>query len=164
MDTEKFRGVVVPIINPCTPDDGVDEEALMRFYARIASSADPAGEFLALAEAESEDPYRPQNPDGYVFAPGAMNAAYEAAAKALEPGEVSGVVEGETGFYIILRKDLKEKLNADADKAASLREDYLNDMIISRAGALDVTLAPEIEKLDSKAIYTAFIQLAGGSR
>ena len=38
MDTEKFRGVVVPIINPCTPDDGVDEEALMRFYARIAAS------------------------------------------------------------------------------------------------------------------------------
>lgn len=38
MDQEKFRGVVVPIINPCTPEDGVDEDALMRFYARLAQA------------------------------------------------------------------------------------------------------------------------------
>ena len=35
MNAEKFRGIVVPVVNPCTPDDGVDEEALMRFYARL---------------------------------------------------------------------------------------------------------------------------------
>ena len=38
MDQEKFWGVVVPIINPCTPEDGVDEDALMRFYARLAQA------------------------------------------------------------------------------------------------------------------------------
>ncbi len=38
MDTEKFRGVVVPIVNPCTADDGVDEDALMRFYRHLASA------------------------------------------------------------------------------------------------------------------------------
>ena len=35
MNTEKFRGVVVPIVNPCTEQDGVDEDALMRFYKRL---------------------------------------------------------------------------------------------------------------------------------
>jgi len=35
MNAEKFRGIVVPVVNPCTPDDGVDVEALMRFYARL---------------------------------------------------------------------------------------------------------------------------------
>ncbi len=38
MDTEKYRGVVVPIVNPCTEDDGVDEDALMRFYERLSAS------------------------------------------------------------------------------------------------------------------------------
>ncbi len=35
MNPEKLTGIVVPIVNPCTENDGVDEEALMRFYARL---------------------------------------------------------------------------------------------------------------------------------
>lgn len=35
MNTEKFRGVVVPIVNPCTEQDGVDEDALMCFFERL---------------------------------------------------------------------------------------------------------------------------------
>ncbi|MBR6185551.1 MAG: dihydrodipicolinate synthase family protein [Clostridia bacterium] len=35
MDMKKFQGVVVPIINPCSERDGVDEDALMRFCAHL---------------------------------------------------------------------------------------------------------------------------------
>lgn len=129
---------------------------------QIAAAEDPAAAFTALADQYSEDPYRSSYPDGYVFAPGAMNAAYEAAAKALKVNEISGVVEGETGFYLILRKDLHEKLQADPDRMADLRHDYLTDLIVSGAEQMEITAAPELAQLDVAAIYTAFVKLMNG--
>ena len=35
MDTTRFQGVVVPIVTPCTEQDGVDEDALTAFASRL---------------------------------------------------------------------------------------------------------------------------------
>ena len=128
----------------------------------ITTAKDPAAAFTALADEKSEDPYRQKYPDGYVYPPETMNKAYEAAAKELSPGQVSGVVEGETGYYIILRKDLKEKLMADADETATLRDDYLQDTIVARSEQMEVTTAAELEQLDVETLYTAYIGLSEG--
>ena len=128
----------------------------------IAAASDPAAAFAALAEANSEDPYRKDNPEGYTFAPGTMNAAYETAAKALRPGQVSGVVEGETGFYIILRKALTDKLKTDPEALANLQEDYLSDLVVARAVQMDVTAAPELKDLDAVEVYSAYVRLMNG--
>ena len=126
---------------------------------QIAAAQDPAAAFAALADEASEDPYRADNPEGYIYAPGTMNEAYEAAALALAPGQVSGVVEGETGFYIILRKDLAKKLAEDPTRMTSLREECLMDRIVARSQQAEITLAPELEKLDVSVIYPAFVRL-----
>ena len=91
-----------------------------------------------------------------------MNAVYEGAAQALTPGQVSAVVEGETGFYIILRKDLKKRLNDDAEQLSSLRDECLMDRLVAHSKAMDVTVAPELEKLDVVTIYPAFVKLMRG--
>ena len=129
---------------------------------QIAAAQDPESAFAALADEVSEDPYRADNPEGYIFAPGTMNAVYEGAAQALTPGQVSAVVEGETGFYIILRKDLKKRLNDDAEQLSSLRDECLMDRLVAHSKAMDVTVAPELEKLDVVTIYPAFVKLMRG--
>ena len=91
-----------------------------------------------------------------------MNAAYETAAKALRPGQVSGVVEGETGFYIILRKALTDKLKADPEALANLQEDYLSDLVVARAVQMEVTAAPELKDLDAVEVYSAYVRLMNG--
>ena len=61
--------------------------------------------------------------DGYYFTRGEYEKAYEDAAFALSVGEHSGVVEGETGFYIITR--LEKDVNYIEKNFDTLKEQYL---------------------------------------
>jgi len=66
-----------------------------------------AGEdFDTLMNEFSEDPGSKANPDGYIFGRNEMVSAFEEAAYALKPGEVSELVESEYGYHIIKREDL----------------------------------------------------------
>ena len=53
--------------------------------ARLHAAEDPAALFGQLADEYSQDPYRAEAPDGYVYARGTMNAAYEAMFELLNP-------------------------------------------------------------------------------
>ena len=53
----------------------------------------------------SEDTGLESSPDGYVFSAGKMVEAFESATRSLEPGQLSGIVESEFGYHIILRLD-----------------------------------------------------------
>lgn len=59
--------------------------------------------FDKLMEENSEDPGSAQSPEGYTFTDGEMVPEFENAVKALEPGQVSEIVEGSYGFHIIKR-------------------------------------------------------------
>lgn len=68
-------------------------------------------EFLALFDelmnTHSEDTGLAANPDGYIFEPGQMVAAFEEGTKALDPNYgLSGVVESDYGYHIILRQPI----------------------------------------------------------
>ncbi len=69
-----------------------------------------AGEdFATLAKAKSQDPGSKDNGGELpLFGRGEMNAGFEEAAFALAKGEMSGVVEAESGFHIIKVTDVKE--------------------------------------------------------
>ncbi len=72
---------------------------------QLSQSDDPVALFDELMKKNSEDPGLTENPDGYVFTAGQMVKEFEDAVTALEPNQISGVVESEHGYHIILRVD-----------------------------------------------------------
>ena len=63
-----------------------------------------AGEdFVTLMDMYGEDPGMPLFPDGYTFVAGQMVESFHEGTLALEIGEISGLVESNHGFHIILR-------------------------------------------------------------
>ena len=72
-------------------------------YAKVK-----AGEnFDQLMKEHSEDPGLEGNEDGYTFGAGEMVPEFEEAAFALEPGQISEIVESSFGYHII---KMEEKL------------------------------------------------------
>ncbi len=68
-----------------------------------------AGEdFDALMKEYSEDGGLEGNPNGYIFTEGDMVTEFYEGTKALEPGEVSGLVKSSYGYHIIKRQPLDE--------------------------------------------------------
>ncbi len=89
------------------------KEKAEALYAELSAAYVPAtqdnSEFLALFDElmneNSEDTGLSSNPNGYVFQPGQMVAAFEDAVKALDENyAMSGVVESDYGYHIILRQ------------------------------------------------------------
>lgn len=72
----------------------------------LRAAEDLPSRFKLMADEYSEDPGRAYYPEGYVFGEGEMLQEFEDAAKALEPGELSGIVETSAGYHILLRKDI----------------------------------------------------------
>lgn len=76
--------------------------------AQLQAVTDPAqleSKFDELMKANSEDSGLATAPDGYVFGPGEMVEEFETATRNLEPGKISGIVESDNGYHIILRLD-----------------------------------------------------------
>ena len=74
---------------------------------QLRDSDDPVALFDTLMKQNSEDPGLVSSPDGYLgVMPGAFDSAYEQAAVKLEEGQISDVVQGDSGFHIILRLPL----------------------------------------------------------
>lgn len=62
-------------------------------------------DFDALMHQYSEDASLSAYPDGYTFTFGEMVTAFEKAAFSLQPGQMSGIVESELGYHILLVTD-----------------------------------------------------------
>ena len=125
--------------------------------SQLQASDDVVTLFGQLADEYSEDPGRAENPDGYIYTPGTMVAVFEDAAAALEPGQVSGIVESDYGYHIILRKDLSEGLADDPDMKRTLAQQYLQSLLEERMEEAEVTVSAELDDLDPGAFYTQYL-------
>ncbi|MBI5586720.1 MAG: peptidylprolyl isomerase [Deltaproteobacteria bacterium] len=77
-------------------------------------------DFAKLAEANSDDPgTKTKGGDLGFFSKGAMVPAFEQAAFALKPGELSGIVESDFGFHII---KVDEKKDAVVESYESIKD------------------------------------------
>ena len=125
--------------------------------SQLQASDDVVTLFGQLADEYSEDTGRETNPNGYIYTPGTMVAAFEDAAAALEPGQVSGIVESDYGYHIILRKDLSEGLSSDPDMKRTLAQEHLQKLLEERMEEAEVTVSAELDDLDPGAFYTQYL-------
>ena len=95
------------------------KEQAQLLWDQLTNSEDLMGEFDALMREHSEDPGLATNPDGYTFTDADtanLDPAFDAAAKALQEGEMSAIVEGVSGYHIILRLPLAVDLEGAIDE------------------------------------------------
>lgn len=124
--------------------------------AQINASADPAATFDELMNQYSEDGRDSEGnlaaPDGYTTTTGEMVAAFEEAALALGYGEISGIVESEFGYHIILRGVVD-----DIDTyAAQYREVALDAMFEEWLAEADIVKSAVLDSLDVADFYERF--------
>lgn len=110
--------------------------------------------FTELADEYGEDPGRTLNPTGYTFGTGEMVQEFETAALALEPGQVSDIVEVSYGYHIILRKPLDRAAAAEAVRSGYI-ESSISEEVLALSDAAEVSLSPEAEALDVRSFYEA---------
>ncbi|MGI5977730.1 MAG: peptidylprolyl isomerase [Candidatus Limivicinus sp.] len=123
--------------------------------AAIEDPEERAEKFAEMKAKYCEDSGKEAYPDGYIFTPGTMVAEFEEACKSLKENEVSGVVESDYGFHIILRQPL------DADRAISYTREgtaqnaramfanqEFNSAIIAVMDGLKVEYAPGFEHIN----------------
>ena len=119
-------------------------------------STDLEATFKQLADEYSEDTGRANNPNGYIFTPGTMVASFEDAVAALEPGQISDVVESDYGFHIILRRDLLEGLEADPEQRVALAETHLTTLLTLLSNEATVEISKLVSDIDIAEFYTAY--------
>jgi len=124
---------------------------------QIRTADDPVAKFEELADQYGEDPGRESNPTGYIYTPGTMVDEFEAAAANLLPGEISDPVQTDYGFHIILRRDLVAALKEDETKKAEVAREYLNQLLVRKKSASEVTYDECLDSVNWTEFYNAYI-------
>ena len=139
----------------------LDEETAARkraeaegYLAQLQEAEDPIALFDQLMKEHSEDSGLAYNPEGYTTRRGEMVAPFEEAALALRDGEISGVVESEFGYHIILRLPLDP-----ADYRESLVAQRMQERTDQWLEEYGLTPLEGFEQLDVSAFWTTFTSL-----
>ena len=128
------------------------------FLSQLQSAADMPALFDRLMNEHSEDGRDESGalyaPDGYLASPGQMVSEFEEAGKALKPGELSGIVETDYGYHILLGLSLTPF--TDEEKAPyleSYRPDALRDQAAQWQEEAEIVRADALSKLDAADFY-----------
>ena len=107
--------------------------------------------FTQLAEQYGEDPGRAAE-SGYLINPDTnFVQEFKDAAFALQPGQISGIVESSYGYHILLRKDLTET------QLDTLAEEHLTGTVLQeKMDGAQVTRSEKLDGIDAGSFYTAY--------
>ncbi len=112
--------------------------------------------FDQLAEEYSEDPGRAAAKGYMVTADSSFVPEFLDTALALEPGQVSDIVESTYGYHILYRRHMADVLREQPEQASALAEEHLYDQLAQLADGFDLKASEEISALDLKAFYTSY--------
>ena len=134
------------ILIPAGEDREAARQRASEMFSRLNGAQDQGTEFSALA-AEGADQSGPRT-----LAPDSTELDGEllAAARELQEGQCSGILESHEGFSILLR------LETDPE---ALREPYFDHRLLALAEAAEVTTAPAYDGLDPEAFDHAWEQV-----
>lgn len=125
--------------------------------AQLQAADDKEALFDQLMKQYSEDTDSSGNlnsPDGYEAQAGQMVEPFETAALALQPGQISGIVESPYGYHIILRLPIQP---------ADYRDQYVSYLMSQRQEGWLSEYAPqtndEFKKIDPAAFYNQLTAL-----
>ena len=121
---------------------------------QLQESDDPIADFDALMHQYSEDGGLISNPDGYTFWPGEMVTEFEEGTRALEVGQISGIIESSYGYHIILRQE--PDFNNEELRSNCLTTLASNE-ISSWISESDIVFTDEYRNLDAQDFYEKFM-------
>lgn len=109
----------------------------------LAQLQNGEADIYELAQTIGDDPGMVDNEDGYLFTYGEMVEPFEEASFALEVGEMSGLVETDYGWHIILRLEQDDYVEENFD---AVKEQYINKVFNDHVD--EVLMNAEIEYSD----------------
>ena len=152
------KHILLMTIDPTT-NEPLDEETVAEkkataesLLSQLQASSDLLTDFDALMNEYSEDTGLSYYPDGYTFSAGEMVSEFEEGTRALEYGQISGLVESPYGYHIILRLDPDTE-----DARAEYRTNLVYDQLDAWTDEADVVLSEEYEALDVPLFYETYV-------
>ena len=133
-------------------ENGVSDEECLARAEELLEQIKNGADFDELVQKKGQDLFMFNNDDGYYFARGYLDTAFEDAAFALDIGETSDIVKTSAGYSIIKRY---EKDPAYIEKHfEDLREDYISGMYNLAVEAYAETLTVQAtEELKNYSIF-----------
>jgi parvulin-like peptidyl-prolyl isomerase len=147
-DAATLRRILVSL-RPAGGDERTEEQARERAEELLAQ-VNQGANFAALAKSESDDPEAEQT-GGLMegMRPGWLPAEWDRAVFSLQPGEVSGVIEGPQGYEIVKLEERSRQLPEDfeqnkeqllSDFANRQRDRVWGEYVADLAGRADIEI------------------------
>lgn len=145
---------------PLPEDQAAEKKAQAEdLLAQLKAAPDLPAKFDELMNAYSEDGRTEDGalaaPDGYLAGPGDMVSAFETASYALQPGELSDLVETEFGYHIILRlpTDITAEEMGNSEYADGFRMNAMEDQMKQWMEEADIVRSDELTNLNAIDFY-----------
>lgn len=128
------------------------EELLAQLQSTDAAELETV--FTQLADENGEDPGRTTDTGYLIDADTSFVQEFKDAAFALQPGEISGIVESDYGYHILLRKELKEEHLSSI--SATKLSGYLDGQL--EAAKANMVRSEKLDSIDVGKFYVDYVQ------